>query len=112
MNFLSPRTQLYQCGVYVSYEYVYMYRLCTSVVLEQGKIFVSNPYSLYSNVQNHPDDDVYRRVHVSSERFHTKVWQYSNARQFLARAGWVEVKYMYIDTMHVHVHVHVHACKK
>ena len=45
----------------------------------------------YSNVQSHSEDDVYRRVRVSSERFITRVWQYSNARQFLARAGWVEV---------------------
>ena len=44
-----------------------------------------------SNVQSHPEDDVYRRVRVSSERFVNKVWQYNNARQFLARAGWVEV---------------------
>ena len=45
-----------------------------------------------SNVQSHPDDDIYRRVRVSSDRFHRKVWQYSDARQFLARAGWVEVR--------------------
>ena len=44
-----------------------------------------------SNVHNYPDDDRYRRLRVSSERFHHKVWQHSEARQFLARAGWVEV---------------------
>ena len=46
---------------------------------------------LCSNVQLHPGDDTYRRVRVSSQRFDQKVWQFSDASQFLARAGWVEV---------------------
>ena len=28
---------------------------------------------------------------MSSQRFNQKVWQFSDASQFLARAGWVEV---------------------
>lgn len=46
---------------------------------------------LPSNVQLYPTDDTYRRVRVSSQRFNQKVWQFSSAAQFLARAGWVEV---------------------
>ena len=80
----------------------------------------------FSNVQVYPDDDVYRRVRISSRRFHDKVWQYSDAQQFLARAGWVEVRKteeLHLATCiscnlihtfaashtHTHMHTHTHA---
>ena len=47
-----------------------------------------------SNVQLYRSDDTYRRVRVSSQRFNQKVWQFNEAAQFLARAGWVEVTYI------------------
>jgi hypothetical protein len=47
--------------------------------------------TILSNVQLHPSYDTYRRVRVSSQRFDQKVWQFSEAAQFLARAGWVEI---------------------
>jgi hypothetical protein len=47
--------------------------------------------TILSNVQLHPGDDTYRRVRVSSQRFNQKVWQFNQAGQFLARAGWVEI---------------------
>ena len=47
----------------------------------------------HSNVQAHPESDMYRRVRVSSKSFSEKVWQLPEASQFLARAGWVEVSY-------------------
>ena len=46
----------------------------------------------YSNVEKYPDNDVFRRVRVSSQEFTSQVWQYSEARQFLARSGWVQVR--------------------
>lgn len=50
-----------------------------------------------SNVERYPDNDVFRRVRVSSEQFTSKIWQYSDARQFLARSGWVEVYMCALD---------------
>lgn len=44
-----------------------------------------------SNVEKYPESDVFRRVRVSSELFDTEVWQHTEARQFLARSGWVQV---------------------
>ena len=58
----------------------------------------SSCYTINSNVQLYPDADIYRRVRISSRRFHDKVWQYSDAQQFLARAGWVEVSEVWHNT--------------
>lgn len=62
------------------------------MVLDVVATFSHNVVSLCSNVEKYPDNDVFRRVRVSSEEFTTQVWQYSEAKQFLARSGWVQVR--------------------
>ena len=68
-----------------------LYRFNLSSNIFQGDNSHITSCCYYSNVQLYPDDDIYRRVRISSRRFHDKVWQYSDAQQFLARAGWMEV---------------------
>lgn len=43
-------------------------------------------------MDEYPDNDVFRRVRVSSELFNNKVWSHSEVKQFLARSGWREVR--------------------
>jgi hypothetical protein len=49
------------------------------------------------NVQDHPLDDTFRRLRVSSSQFKQTVWDIDEAQDFLYECGWMPVSHLPTD---------------
>ena len=62
------------------------------------------------NVQDHPLDDTFRRLRVSSSQFKQSVWDIDEAQDFLYECGWMPVsdfvteikRHFHLSSIHVY----------
>ena len=44
---------------------------------------------IFDNIKQHPNDDKYRQIKLTSKTFSSKVWQYPAGEEFMKMSGWV-----------------------
>ena len=44
---------------------------------------------IFDNIIQHPDDDRYRQIKLTSKTLTSKVWQYPAGKEFMKMSGWV-----------------------
>ncbi|XP_062516077.1 myosin-2 heavy chain-like isoform X2 [Corticium candelabrum] len=64
-------------------------KMCDRLESSQAELTLRILGALTANVQDHPDDDTFRRVRVSSSQFQMSVWGIEEAQEFLFECGWM-----------------------
>ena len=56
---------------------------------EDREATLSTLRRIFDNIIQHPNDDKYRQLSISSKTFISKVWQYAGSGELMQMSGWV-----------------------
>ena len=63
--------------------------LATSLSPEDREATLSTLRRIFDNIIQHPNDDKYRQIKLTSKTFSSKVWQYPAGEELMKISGWV-----------------------
>ena len=63
--------------------------LVTSLSSKDRKATLSTLKKIFNNIIQHPNDDKYRQINLTSKTFTSKVWQYPAGEELMKMSGWV-----------------------
>ena len=63
--------------------------LVTSLSPEDREATLSTLRRIFDNIIQHPNDDKYRQIKLTNEKFSSKVWQYPAGEELMKMSGWV-----------------------
>ena len=63
--------------------------LVTSLSSEDREATLSTLMRIFDNIIQHPNDDKYRQIKLTSKTFSSKVWQYPAGKELMKMSGWV-----------------------
>ena len=61
----------------------------TSFTPEDREASLSTLRRIFDNIIQHPNDDKYRQIKLTSKTFSSKVWQYPAGEELMKMSGWV-----------------------
>jgi hypothetical protein len=72
-------------------------KMCKRLEHSQAELALCVLGAVTANVQDHPLDDTFRRLRVSSSQFKQTVWDIDEAQDFLYECGWMPVSHLPTD---------------
>ena len=64
-------------------------KLVTSLGPKDREATLSTLMRIFNNIIQHPNDDKYRQIKLTSKTFSSKVWQYPAGEELMKMSGWV-----------------------
>ena len=64
-------------------------KIVTSLSPKDGRATLSTLRKIFDNIIQHPNDDKYRQIKLTSKTFRSKVWQYPAGEELMKMSGWV-----------------------
>ena len=64
-------------------------KIVTSLSPEDQEATLSTLRRTFDNIVQHPNDDKYRQIKLTSKTFNSKVWQYPAGEELMKLSGWV-----------------------
>ena len=64
-------------------------KLTASLTPEDQEATFSVLKRIFDNIIQHPNDDKYRQIKLTSKTFSSKVWQYPAGEELMKMSGWV-----------------------
>ena len=64
-------------------------KLTASLTPEDREATLSTLRRIFNNIIQHPNDDKYRQIKLTSKTFSSKVWQYPAGEELMKMSGWV-----------------------
>ena len=62
--------------------------LVTSLSPKDQEATLSTLKRIFDNIIQHPNDDKYRQIKLTSKTFTSKVWQYPAGKELMKMSGW------------------------
>ena len=64
-------------------------KIVTSLSPKDREATLSTLRRIFDNIIQHPNDDKYRQIKLTSKTFSSKVWQYPAGKELMKMSGWV-----------------------